>query len=105
MESLISEKKNRKKKTEVTLVRIRLVKIALSLSLPRPHRPPLLVLLGPERRVPGSPMGGTTGLSLEQGLGLTDVSRGRPGRRPGDERSHAPDYHFIGFNHWSITRM
>ena len=30
-------------------------------------------------------MGGTTGVSLEQGLGLTDISRGRPGRRPRDE--------------------
>jgi len=40
-------------------------------------------------------MGGTTGVSLEQGLGLTDVSRGCLGRRPGDERSHAPDYYFI----------
>ena len=45
--------------------------------------------------VPGSPMGGTTGVSLEQGLGLTDVPRGCPGRRPGDERSYAPDYYFI----------
>ena len=25
-----------------------------------------------------SPMGGMTGVSLEQGLGLTDISRGRP---------------------------
>ena len=33
-------------------------------------------------------MGGTTGVSLEQGLGLTDVPRGCPGRRPGDERSY-----------------
>ena len=42
------------------------------------------------------PMGGTTGrVSLEQGIGLTGVSRGSPGRRPGDERSHAPDYYFI----------
>ena len=34
-------------------------------------------------------------MSLEQGLGLTDVPRGCPGRRPGDERSYAPDYYFI----------
>ena len=34
-------------------------------------------------------MGGTTGVSLEQGLGLTDVPRGCPGRRPGDERGYA----------------
>ena len=34
-------------------------------------------------------------MSLEQGLGLTDGSRGYPGRRPGDERGHAPDYYFI----------
>ena len=40
-------------------------------------------------------MGGTTGVSLEQGLGLTDISRGRPGRRPGGERSALPDYYFI----------
>jgi hypothetical protein len=40
-------------------------------------------------------MGGTTGVSLEQGLGLTDISRGRPGRRPGDERSSSLDYYFI----------
>ena len=40
-------------------------------------------------------MGGTTGVSLEHGLGLTDVPRGCPGRRPGDERSYAPDYYFI----------
>ena len=33
--------------------------------------------------------------SLEQGLGLMDVPRGRPGCRPGDERSYAPDYYFI----------
>ena len=46
-------------------------------------------------RVHGSPMGGTTGVSLEQGLGLTDISRGRPGRRPGGERSSPPDYYFI----------
>ena len=46
-------------------------------------------------RVYGSPMGGTTGVSLEQGLGLTDISRGRPGRRPGGERSSPPDYYFI----------
>ena len=45
----------------------------------------------PSRRVPGSPMGGTTGVSLEQGLGLTDVPRGFPG--VGDERSYAPDYY------------
>jgi len=33
-------------------------------------------------RVPGLPMGGTTGVSLEQGLGLTDVPRGSlSGRR------------------------
>ena len=37
-------------------------------------------------RVPGSPMGGMTGVSLEQGLGLVDISRGHPGRRPGGER-------------------
>ena len=49
----------------------------------------------PFRRVHGSPMGGTTGVSLEQGLGLTDISRGRPGRRPGGERSSPPDYYFI----------
>ena len=42
-----------------------------------------------------TPMGGTTGVSLEQGLGLTDISRGRPGRRPGDECSSSPDYYFI----------
>ena len=47
-------------------------------------------------RVHGSPMGGTTGVSLEQGLGLTDVPRGCPGRRPGDERSYAPNYYFMG---------
>ena len=47
------------------------------------------------RRVHGLPMGGTTGVSLEQGLGLMDVPRGCPGRRPGDERSYAPDYYFI----------
>ena len=47
------------------------------------------------RRVHGSPMGGTTGVSLEQGLGLIDISRGRPGRRPGGERSSPPDYYFI----------
>ena len=46
-------------------------------------------------RVHGSPMGGTTGVSLEQGLGLTDISRGCPGHRPGDERSSLPDYYFI----------
>ena len=40
-----------------------------------------------KRRVHGSPIGGTTGVSLEQGLGLIDISRGRLGRRPGDERS------------------
>ena len=34
-------------------------------------------------------------MSLEQGLGLMDISRGRPGRRPGDERSSLPDYYFI----------
>ena len=34
-------------------------------------------------------------MSLEQGLGLTDISRGRPGRRPGGERSALPDYYFI----------
>ena len=49
----------------------------------------------PPGRVHGSPMGGTTGVSLEQGLGLTDISRGRPGRRPGGERSSPPDYYFI----------
>ena len=49
----------------------------------------------PIRRVHGSPMGGTTGVSFEQGLGLMDISRGRPGRRPGDERSSLPDYYFI----------
>ena len=37
----------------------------------------------------------TTGVRLEQGLGLTDVPRGRPGRRPEDERGHAPDCYFI----------
>ena len=37
--------------------------------------------------VPGSAMGGTTGVSLEEGLGLMDISRGRPGRRPGGELS------------------
>ena len=52
-------------------------------------------LTGMDRRVPGSPMGSTTEVSLEQGLGLTDVSRGCPGRRPGDERSYTPDYYFI----------
>ena len=52
----------------------------------------VFLLLG---RVHGSPMGGTTGVSLEQGLGLTDISRGRPGRRPGGERSSPPDYYFI----------
>ncbi len=40
-------------------------------------------------------MEGTTGVSLKQGLGLTDVPRGHPGRRPGDERSYAPDCYFI----------
>ena len=39
-------------------------------------------------------MGGTTGVSLEQGLGLTDVPRGCPGRRPGRGRSYAPGYYF-----------
>ena len=41
-------------------------------------RPPVhgISLPPPTGRVPGSPMGGTTGVSLEQGLGLTDVSRG-----------------------------
>ena len=34
-------------------------------------------------------------MGLEQGLGLMDISRGRPGRRPGDERSSSPDYYFI----------
>ena len=34
----------------------------------------------------------TTGVSLEQGLGLGDISRGRPGRRPGGECSSLPDY-------------
>ena len=34
-------------------------------------------------------------MSRVQGLGLADVSRGRPGRRPGDERSHALDYYLI----------
>ena len=40
-------------------------------------------------------MGVTTGVSLEQGLGLTDISRrGCPGRRPsGDERGSPPDYY------------
>ena len=47
------------------------------------------------RRVHGSPMGGTTGVSLEQGLGLGDISRGRPGRRPGGECSSVSDYYFI----------
>ena len=47
------------------------------------------------RHVPGSPMGGTTGVSLEQGLGLGDISRGRPGRRPGGECSSVPDYFII----------
>ena len=28
-------------------------------------------------------MGGTTGVGLEQGSGLTELSGGRPGRRPG----------------------
>ena len=37
----------------------------------------------------------TTGVSLKQGLGLMDISRGRPGRRPRDERSSLPDYYFI----------
>ena len=46
-------------------------------------------------RFPGSPMGGTTGVSLEQGLGLGDISRGRPGRRPGGECSSVSDYYFI----------
>ena len=32
-------------------------------------------------------MGGTTGVSLEQGLGLMGISRGRPGRRARDERA------------------
>ena len=31
-------------------------------------------------------MGGTTGVSLKQGSGPTDLSRGRPGRRPENER-------------------
>ena len=43
----------------------------------------------------GSPMGGAIGVSLKQGLGLTVISRGRPGRRPGDERGSSPDYYFI----------
>ena len=47
------------------------------------------------RRVHGSPIGGTTGVSLEQGLDLMDISRGRPSRRPGDERSFSPDYYFV----------
>ena len=34
-------------------------------------------------------------MSLEQGLGLMDISRGRPGRKPGDERSSPPDYYVI----------
>ena len=34
-------------------------------------------------------------VELEQGLGLTDMSRGRPGRRPGGELSSLPDYYFI----------
>ena len=36
------------------------------------------------RRVHGSPIGGTTAVSLKQGLGLMDISRGcpGPGRRP-----------------------
>ena len=37
----------------------------------------------PKQRAYGSPMGGTTGVSLEQGLDLTDIPRGRPNRRPG----------------------
>ena len=53
------------------------------------------LILSTQRRVHGSPMGGTTGVSLEQGLGLTDVPRGCPGRRPGDERGYTPDYYFI----------
>ena len=45
-------------------------------------------------------MGGTTGVSLEQGLGLTDIfRRGRPGRRPGgDERGSPPDYYLLFIN-------
>ena len=43
----------------------------------------------------GTLMGGTTGVSLEQGLGLSDMPRGRPGRRPGGELSSLPDYYFI----------
>ena len=34
-------------------------------------------------------------MGLEQGLRLTDISRGRPGRRPRDERSSSLDYYFI----------
>ena len=34
-------------------------------------------------------------MSLEQGLGLTDIPRGRPGRRPGGECSSSPDYYFL----------
>ena len=32
-------------------------------------------------------------MSHEQGLRLTDISRGRPGRRHGDERGSPPDYY------------
>ena len=53
------------------------------------------LLPSPRGRVHGSPMGGTTGVSLEQGLGLGGISRGRPGRRPGGECSSVPDYYFI----------
>ena len=35
--------------------------------------------------IPGSPMGDTTGVSLEQGLGFTDLSRRYPGNKPGGE--------------------
>ena len=46
-------------------------------------------------------MGGTTGVSLEQGLGLTDMSQHctrAPGRAVGleaSELSSLPDYYFI----------
>ena len=39
-------------------------------------------------------MEGMTGVSLEQNLGLTGLSRGRPGRRPGGESAalHRPGF-------------
>ena len=44
---------------------------------------------------PRSGLSFSCGVSLEQGVGLTDISRGRSGRRAGDKRSSLPDYYFI----------